>query len=707
MLDFNWSLKELSCWTKSFEIKERLDNFGQPHPGIWPENSDDFKKLVQDICSSLDRDHLLYFHALILSSALLDRSRVPVVVWEWLEQNVNLSSLGLPFDWPELKHWQWGRINLVLAVQGSARIIYALIGHGQSEIETLWPLWAEKRMDTRAKQSIKRVCSLLHPEKPFFFWPQINPTGQNKPINGASIGLPVYLGFKALKQQKKIPEQVVCTGKINNHGILEAVSFVEEKVHEAKFKCFAAFIYPQDSIQFRPYGPSLEILPVPDLETAWLIFDHYSSDCGRQALDFLLHANDPQWMARNIAHVSLPLLMRVEKEYSFAPVLAGIIKDKDLLLTLINSLEYLVVRPDWPKKKIEMILDMLFPWSRIQDIAAEFPELSFRICQLHLKKASQTGDLAAGKLWSDRANLFTSSVIPLDESEKHLLVSRLNELVSQTHNRYCFQPGLPPQIGEREREIIEEMEASLARRKKREPLAVHVSLGQFYGTMAQHFAFCGPEYLQKVEEYVHKACAAFGLGQVPAYRQEWQREYSYLVYAYLDAGEPDKALSALQIYLGGNIRDYTPDNNPYKHAALMRFLADTGFDLSHYLKWARHKARNIPHQHPWQLWAYNLGQVTQDRKLKRKFWQQAVQLCLRSGEAAINVMALLPLSKLYAHKLSSSEYLSLETSKVLEILNNSSLYKPHFARILEAETWEETLEIVFKYLPGFFPFSYR
>ena len=96
-------------------------------------------------------------------------------------------------------------------------------------------------------------------------------------------------------------------------------------------------------------------------------------------------------------------------------------------------------------------------------------------------------------------------------------------------NRYHFDPNLPEDYSE----ALNRQKAfyDLYQRGKGNRIQKDRVLGTMIGTVAQNYAFCGPQYLANAVASSREACELFDR------KQDLLRQYSYLFFAYLSAGK--------------------------------------------------------------------------------------------------------------------------------------------------------------------------
>ena len=113
------------------------------------------------------------------------------------------------------------------------------------------------------------------------------------------------------------------------------------------------------------------------------------------------------------------------------------------------------------------------------------------------------------------------------------------------HNRYDFRPELPRFV----KRILRALEDQYGSQCELLQNATHETLGALYGSIAQNYGFCGPEYLSETRTYCQLSRKVYGEGNAPQLKAHHLRPLNYLVYACLDAGFPDEAEATLLAYL--------------------------------------------------------------------------------------------------------------------------------------------------------------
>ncbi len=716
-LNPSWTLEELAAWagTQSFfPLWNRVCL--SPHPDLWPRNKD-LEDCLSLIAGSLPEEELFLLHALCLSSLALTTAPDPDIVaalQAWTSPQV----IGLPLSWPELMESIWQRIPVLVANEhsGRASLIWTLVGQRSPRPSSIMPGWAETCLDAKARAAVHTAAALESPSSGagFFFWPIIKFHQPGIHIRGSSLGLPVLLGFHTLTTHTPAPS-LAATGGLHSSGGLLPPAHMEAKARAAEAANIRGLIVP--ITESTPSLPSIKngpkVLSVPDLSTARSLWRLYAPGQGRALIQALQTEQSPYQLLSSLLCLSQPAVSHVEHEYGVInSAIRSLFTSQDMpgLSQILDLLCPHIDAPQVNQALIQAVLDSIYIQD-MDDVYVQSPELCLRICRLQLMRCRHQGRVTAWeawKEWMDTHNL-EEEIACSDQGEVKLIMFQAERMVQDQHNRFVFDPAILHSLGPEVQETLAGEEKRFHHRLQLGRPAVHRALGCLYGTLAQHFGFCGPDYLEQCRKYVHQAQLAFGQGQRADSRPDWLREFSYLVYAYLDAGESGKAHEALQAYLEcSELEHFEPETeNPFQHAAFVRFLADSGRSLpSEYIHYWTCRWDQIPNAHPWQLWAVNFGRLMPDKDQQKVCWETAVSICKAIPGETTKAMLLVPLSLLDYHGLAPKTWLEKETREAMDTIY-SSLHNEHFAVILEMRTWRDILFQTRHHLPALFPFAYR
>jgi tetratricopeptide (TPR) repeat protein len=253
---------------------------------------------------------------------------------------------------------------------------------------------------------------------------------------------------------------------------------------------------------------------------------------------------------------------------------------------------------------------------------------------------------------------------------------------------------------------------------------VDENMGKLYGSIAQNYGFCGPEHLDATIQSAKKAMRCFGGDQGPksAAHQDRQRQLNYMIYAYLDAGRWEDAEKKLMDYLEIEALDAAypllNDNgmDKFHHAVLARFFADCGSDANckRFFDIVYPKRQMANKDHPWQLWAFNLGRIAETigRKTEAgELYRESLMICLLEPKDSMDqrttivTMALLPLSRLRRVGAISDD----KAQRCIQRARHAAAYlnPKHFRTFLDESDVDNALALVCQHPETFFPFTYR
>jgi hypothetical protein len=362
---------------------------------------------------------------------------------------------------------------------------------------------------------------------------------------------------------------------------------------------------------------------------------------------------------------------------------------------------------DWKLDEAQAFITLAGP-EHLDRGATVSPVSTLRFCTAALAVSNHRGDLAAAERWVAAAERVYAEA---RRSELDGCADFVNNRFVMLHNRYRFEPCL----GEEIQSLLEVLD------QRRQLVCaagceVDAKLGELHGTIAQNFGFCGPGRLQECVRHAMAAMDAFGCGNVPEFAQDFLRMFGYWVYAYLDAGETDNALKALDAYTGAEgwddlmrkVREQKLTR--WHHAAVARFLAAAPGDMAAevYLSHVRDAApRMIEEGHPWQLWLNNLGRIAIANRLPtsaRRMFEESLRLCrLARLGPTVRLMALLPLSGLRLLECLPGDMGAIETeiqqaADAIDCGRFNLLLEGPLVKALEAVWWKPEV---------YFPFTYR
>ncbi len=710
MIPQSWSTSELLAWAHWGRLEERFRDLLRPHEMVWRDERESFVEAFGKLRRLVPpaRRHLL--PQAVIAATLSNPAAAPPWVTEWLPTAIDLAELGIPLPWEKLFTMRWGLFPVALANAARGIIGYVLAGVETEEpcrpVPAV-PRWWDTVADREARASLAIVSRLLTGQRAasFFFWPLL-PRLDRTLIYGPSLGLPCFLAVRGL-WSGVMPQGLLASGRLDEEGRLGAVEGLAPKIAAAVAEGLTGLLYPQAASPEAPgeISGGIARLEAATLPEAVFLWETYRPGRGRDLVNDLHLLNHPERLAANALLLSDVTLQWPGFGAAYARQMALVAREKVLMGQFLDNLERAADQPDG---SIERLRQLLAPFSEEQTelLARENPLAAFRIAQLQLTTASRQGRAETAARWASVSTRLLEPVTALGQGLE-LEADHLNrKFVHEHHGCYHFQPELPADV----LEMVGALRDLLRVKQRYRAGALSPTLGKLYGTIAQNYGFCGPAHLEEVERYTDLAREAFGSGRVETHRDDWRRQCCYRFYARLEAGRREQAKEALAEYLGQPLEQCSEACfsrlNRYHHAALARFVADSGESPEGYRQWCRRKAFEQLAGHPWQLWLNNVGRFTEDQQFRKMIWTQAVELALSLGISA-TPMALLPLANLWQNRLEEDRQLEAKTRRVLAELQHPLLRREHFRELLACNSWQEVLAAVQSLKDRIFPFSYR
>lgn len=680
-----------------------------PHLSAWQGlDAHAFDHAFQQLRRLLRPDPWLarFFEIHLLAEYLRSGASAPQWFRALLQNEIDIGAYMDDWDWEALARFRWDAVPAWLTHFDRARRIWFVIGAAQDLNPTrLWPLWADALLDGSARQAIgdavKAAC--ISRGQRFFCFP-LTLAAPERPISGASLGLPLALGFQRLAQGAPRAGAIAASGKVTPDGRVTPVSALDRKIALAHKRGYAAFLYPSDN---RPPQPlkGISLLPTAHLSEARLFDALFAPGAARKLMLLAEMRSDAELFSANWMTLEPDWLDWALGQGELQLVAQKCLADPSLFKKIVEQLHAMAdgldaTRARWGAR--------LFTWSEIQQAAHLEPLSVHRWCQINLTLANHAGEVGAAQKWTQRAQR------QLDRCELAVLETHAdfcNHRFMTRHNHYRFETQLPDDLAW----VMQKLE-----KRWRDDCAfkpcIYPVLGRLYGAAAQNYGFCGPAYLDEVLRYTHGAQKAFGQGAVAEHRHDSRRQLNYRLYAFLDAGQTERAEAALKAYLA--VADWRAHDHgfsaltPWEHAAWMRFTADHPYSAAgwHYPAWAREAAEAITTiRHPWQLWCFNLGRWAEkkdDLETAVKLYQNSLHLCLDAQQGpTIRVMALLPLAALSALK---AEPPKLEGAEVVRKIKTAARrLNPVYFDALLNQAIEPVLIAIRRRPQAWFPFTYR
>jgi hypothetical protein len=679
-----------------------------------------FSAQFHEISSLLkERPDLLYLFYLHLVTALL---QTPEPEFQKARRFLadHLDFTQVPGFVPPLENREvWYNVPVILTNSDRAYIRYMILGKTMSPVfPDLMPAWVLPLFDPAARESVRTaaraarhlcgrtestglVCYPL--TQPF----PAHPQGSPPRFQGTSLGLPLALGFAALLNRRPPPRALAATGRITEQGEILAVGRLDLKKSGLETLRFKALIHPSDGSGFSPSSP-LTCLPVSSLSQAYALFSLYSPESTRNLMLLSACLEDPKVLAKNIGVLPSAWLEWITRHGLARPAIAALTADPLLFAACTDIFLQKTGAFDTSHARA---VQALVPERAIQAHTRSVPLSVFKWCTASLALANHCGDVENAKRWEATGQILCDTISGMDLG---LVADFFNHALVARHNRYQFTPQLPETLT-RLLTLLETLYAE----KCEFGCPTDPVLGRLYGTLMQHFAFCGPVFLDNTRSFFQKAVQALGQDRVIEFQEEWRRQYNYLTYALLDAGDRTGASQSLLAYVDCIRMDdlvdliCTPDISltPWQTALAARYFAENTShpDQDRIFTHLTHRFQSDPGSaHPRQLTAFNLGCMALalgQKSMGTSLLHQSMDLCLSPGAGpTIQVMALLPVSFLPDSALPSLQQIHTWEQTICSAA--ARLDTSHFSQILNTPLMEIRSRI--RQTPGaWFPFNYR
>ncbi|MEJ5359438.1 MAG: hypothetical protein WHT06_12280 [Desulfobacterales bacterium] len=497
---------------------------------------------------------------------------------------------------------------------------------------------------------------------------------------------------------------IVATGDLDPDGRVRRVNMLEIKAacFLKEIRGIHALVYPAENEEPRECRLP-ETIPVSSLDEALFIRSLYRPGEASRIAGFRRVLNEPGAFASGCANLPPDWLRWAVRHGRHGRVADALLSSQELFEELIARLK--TALRDWNLNLSSALCAVLEP-DAVQNASSAFPLAAFRWFALNLALANHEGDVGRAEDFASRAAALLERIeeVSPDEAAEYFACRMV-----AAHNRYRFEPEIPPDLAR----TLTRLENRYAAARSPRGTGFDLPLGKLYGTIGQNFAFCGPAYLSQALEWFAKARSVLGEGTIPDHEREWMRQLHYAAFACLDAGKVFDAEDYLCRYLkvpslAALAPESLPPDSRWAHNLLARFLADVGPSgpAERYFEWAAACAFDPPgKEHPWQLWAYNLGRLAFSLgkpQAAAACFRKSLELCL-SAKPAVCVMALLPLCGLSTLRGLPEDFPAI----AVRIRGAAAGLNPKHFRAFLDQPLPQALEENRERLPEFFPFTYR
>ena len=603
---------------------------------------DEFCTCFENIISHINDPALKQLFELSLGANFLLASSRPAWVRDFLTENTEFVSMPA-HDIAVLEQGRWIKIPVLLANDRYAGVVWFIAGLVSLKAEAVHiPGWAVRMMDARFVDEINTAEQVVRRSGPdplthrFFLFP-VSQISTEIRFTGGSASLPIALGLKSLLQGTPLSKRFIATGCLDNAGNVRSVAYLDAKLKASRDRGFTCVILPAEN-HYRINHSNKGIIPVSSMDQAWTMVSLYSEKQENLLFFFSRALQEPASFIDKMD--SLPGRWMEKEQVAIKDLLHRIFNDPGLF-------------DRFTRKFYAMVAN--YALDRCRTIAAfapgtlpeTWPMASLRWCTANLGLANHLGRVASAENWENRGLPLLKQVMQLD---LNLGADFFNHALVAAHNRYEFSPDLPDGLTR----LLGFMEKRHDMQQQFGCVA-DPGLGRLYGTLVQNSAFCGPRHIGQTEFLSRKARRALGENCSEELKPEWLRQYHYLGFARLDAGDVEGARICLETCLG--IRDLNidfdrlQDLTAWQLFLLCRYLAQTvpdDYPAGLFNSLVQTVLKNFTRHHPWQLIFFNLGRAALlrgDREQAARLMQKSLDICLKTDEGpTIEMMALKPLA---------------------------------------------------------------
>ena len=730
-----------------FNVKTRIKSssiihtcLSDPSYIVWPDDPGLLDRYYGEICPQLDDQELHLLQLSVISSFLLSPRKTDDRTKKWLIENLNFQYLlsGIHLH-DACTTFRWQAVPVVSMGEGGSRINFCMLGFNTINKKNsvspsyIWPQWFGDCLDIKAKQGVHDAFEAVErssgKQAEWYLFGLFPPVPDI--IGDRSLSFPLALTGRSMLENRGIYPGCIATGdlKLEQESIeICKVGGVFQKWRAAKAKGYSLFLYPNVNALENSLPDEMKSIAVTDFETGWMWATLYSPDRVNALKSFETALQSPRAFVAMCDTLDVDSLAWCVKSGHVQQYLQKISKNALLIRDLGAKLKQCSKRAKGNHLQTAAMAQMFNTPEDIDRIADIDPVTALLWCSQHVALANHDGDVKGGSVWCEQGMKYRDAALKRANGRSvfNQFINRCSG-ISDRHNQYDFRPCLP-----------EEFMAMLNRQIKIHELndcPSDYGIGSMYGTIAQNFAFCGPDFIDQTKRYILFAQTAFGRGEDPLLREDWLRQFFYLFFALLDCGKiyHGEAAQVLCKYLEINNLQEIPytifkagcDNKigSYPFFAIVRGLADMfeAFppnqrkrltkdvlqftDLIKETSFAGKRSQI----HPWQLIIYNAGRLAlQVDKLQQacRAFEKSILLC-QYGQDTMNAMALLPLSQLYkVGRLKQG--LKRSCLAVLQKIRESPLINSeHFQKLTDTTDADQVLRIVADQPERFFPFNYR
>ncbi|MFA7165492.1 MAG: hypothetical protein WC124_06575 [Desulfoplanes sp.] len=697
-----WTLEHQVAKMRIGKIPDWNPSIANISPNIWEDFNENPAGL--DTMFQACPDSRIFVSTL-LCAYLLEPEKAPIFLRSWFEQNRVCSLLRCDTPLDILVHARWRKVAIPVAVTGHGTLQWAMVGAGPH-----LPLFpgGSALFDQQACAAVDIVRDIFvgTGNDMLGVWP-IHAADHKKTVDGPSLGLPILLGAIAARDNLDCSD-ILATGTLTPDGRIEQVGLIREKMRCA-CKGVRVFLHPRrlHPDECLDEETTLECIPVDTIRQAQAVLRCHDPGLGHKVVTAQDVLDSGTGMARELCGLQSGMEKWVWQNQKN---IGERLKHDDNLKALVAQLKQWCHSTTGKDYSLGYaVLDCL-DMGTVRFLAEQGTTPAWDITLLHMDKANHGGRIDVFPGWQHIAEGLRVEVLRQNDGEQENLLFYIRTAINNSHNCFNFSPELPERIQATMSldTEIHEMEKRFERRCTRSGPCEDSVLGRYYGTLGQHFLFCGPKYHKKGLGFLDKAMHAFGDGLVDGdCNKEWKRDLFYKAFGLIETREFSAATGELGRVCGRDKDGSWPvkDMSPFELHCLVRLHVDSGQVIAPAL-WS--EIQNMIQEitgHPGQLLALNLALLAEKKTIRQKWYEISLERCRHSGPT-IKAMALLPLAHMHHEDMDLPDA-EKHCAEVLEVIKTTELHNEHFRPVLESGSWQEMLTRVLEMKRMLYPYMYR
>jgi len=603
-------------------------------------------------------------------------------------------------------------IPCVFLNENQIDLIYFFISEIESEKNIIFGDFIKNNSSKEFKDSVLNSFKLLNSKKSFFI--EGLKYNSNLELGGKSASLSFYLGFFSIENNKLYPNDLIFSSVLDDEGKTQNTMDLNKKKEFILNKNFKFFIVPSiNYYENKNLSKDLKTLPSTDIKEAKKTLA-LASQKGflKEYFKFILFPAEA--LSSYLYSVPVNILKAVLKKTEETSLVENIVFNETLFSGFIKNF---IKSSNTDLEKALLIISLIENNFKIFS-KSPFFDLLFLFSSSASLVFSRKGIPSQENKWIEISKKFINNAVKTRKGRNAFIWFTNHCLVNSNHDKYIFNPEIPITI----KNFLNILEKRFHEECEFIPEAADDTIAALCGTIAQNYGFCGKDYIHKTKEFALKAIKYFG-GETnlknSKFRDDIKRQFNYLCFAYLDAGDFNQAEKYFLKYSNSSSisEAVNKEFDQWGHFLCASFLSrNKNIDIKNSIqyqkfyfdKYKNSHPENINKYHPSQLWFFNLGLIglmLEKSDDSKNLLKKSLKICLDEVNGdSIRVMALLPLSELVL-----LEDLNSWADEVFETIKKSALKlsHSHFSILFTKKKTIEILKNIREDKEKFFPFSYR